>query len=119
MFGFKMPVKVDIEGLEAQSEAIGNVLNAFNVFGKVDGKWLESEMRGFKNMVTSHTVGDRSSNYLELTYHSSCVRLIINTRIVNNKAVFTDITSYDHPWKNDNTDYDGLNKAIQEVLNQK
>jgi hypothetical protein len=117
MFGFKMPVNVD--GLEAKADAIGNVLNDFNVFGNVDGKWLESEMRGFKNMVISHTLGDRSRNYLELTYHYSCVRLIINTRIVENKAVFTDITAYDHPWKNENTDYEGLNKAIQEVLNQK
>lgn len=117
MFGFTAPVKkIDVEGLEAQSEAISKVLNDFNVFGKVDGKWLESETRGFRNMVTSHAVGTRSHNYLELTYHFSCVRLIINTRIVNNEAVLTDITAYDHPWKNENTDYEGLNKAIQELL---
>jgi hypothetical protein len=114
MLGFKMPVKV--EGLEAKAEALANVLNEHNVFGNVEGKWLESETRGFTNMIRSHALGDRSHNYLELTYHYNCVRLIINTEVVNNEAVFRDVTAYDHPWKSETMDYEGLNKAIQQVL---
>lgn len=114
VFGFTMPVKV--EELVAKAEAIANVLNERAVFGaKVEGKWLESEIRGFKSMVVSHARGEGYSGYLELTY-PSCVRLIINTQVVKGVAQFRDIEAYDHPRENPAMDYAELNKAIQEEL---
>jgi hypothetical protein len=113
MFGFKLPVKV--EALEVKAEAVANVLNDFKVFGDVEGKWLESQVRGFKHMVISHAKGEGYAGYLELTY-PSCVRLLLSTEVVGREAVFSYVEAYDHPWKNDQMDYEGLNKAIQEVL---
>lgn len=119
MFGFQMPAKpVQTEALEAKSEALAAVLNEFKVFGDVDGKWLESEVRGFKSMVRSHALEERSWNYLELTYHYNCVRLIITTAVVDGEAAFREVTAHDHPWKSEKMDYEGLNAAIQEVLAQ-
>lgn len=119
MFGLKnAKTKIETAALEARAEAVFNVLNAHKVFGNVEGKWLECERRGFNNMVTSHAVGERNHNYLELTYDFSCVRLIIHTNIFAGEAYIREITAYDHPWKNDEMDYEALNRDIHEALNE-
>lgn len=115
MFGFKLPVSV--EGLEAKAELIANVLNDYKVFGNVEGKWLESEIRSFKRMVVAHARDESFTSYLELTY-PSCVRLIIETDTVDGVAYFTEIQAYDHPWPNKAMDYEGLNNAILQVQMQ-
>lgn len=115
MFG--ATTKVKVKGLAAQSEAVFNVLNAHNVFGKLEGLALEVERRGFISSITDHATGDDNHNYLELTY-PSCVRLIIHTNIFAGEADFREITAYDHPWKNDKMDYESLNTGIRAALSQ-
>lgn len=108
--------KVSVKGLEAKAEAVFDVLNVHKVFGDLEGLRLDVERREFKNMVTSHAVGN-SNHYLELTY-PSCVRLIINTTIsLAGEADFSGIDAYDHPHKNDRMDYDALNADIHKALN--
>lgn len=107
MFGTQKKLK--LETLQSQSEALFEVLHGHGVFGESEGKWLESEKRGFMGMVEDHAIS-RDHNYLEITYSGTCVRLIINLTVnEKNEAVFKDITAYDHPWANEDMDYEALN----------
>lgn len=109
--------KIHIKGLEAKAEAVFNVLNAHNVFGKLEGLRMDVERRGFINSITSHATGGDSRHYLELTY-PSCVRFIIDTTIpITGEADFRGITAYDHPRKSDRMDYEALNADIHKALN--
>ena len=113
MFGLK--TKVQVKTLEAKAEVVFNALNAHKVFGPLEGTRLEVERRGFIHSITDHATGEDNHNYLELTY-SSGVRLIIHTAIYAGEADFREVTAYDHPWKNDNMDYEGLNRNLTNDL---
>lgn len=101
---------------EAKAEAMVHVLNKHKVFGDtLDGKWLKSEMRGFKGMVRDQATGNDSHNSLELTYRNSNVRLLVDARVRDNEVVITGFQAYDHPSKNSRMDYEGLNKDLAAI----
>lgn len=110
--------EIQVQELEVKSVAIAEVLAAQGVFGREEGEWLEMEKRDFINSVTRHAQEDASSawGYLELTYRSSSVRLIIKTKIQDGAASYRSIDAYDHPFNNPKMDYDELNRAIQSVF---
>lgn len=107
------PINYDV--LEATSETLFNTLHEHGVFGSDEGKFLESQRRGFHGMINRHvTSGDR---YLEITYSPTGVRLIVMTEVdKQNTAQVKEIDAYDHPWKNENLDYDALNRELHAAL---
>lgn len=53
------------------------------------------------------------TGYLELTY-PSCVRLIVKFATIadNNEVFIYDIGAYDHPWPNEDINYEELNRQL-------
>lgn len=103
--------------LDIKLEVLANLLHAYKVFGeRDDDRYINMEKRGFKSMVSTHAA-TQSRNYLEISYRSSCVRLIINTKVINGEAFITQIDAYDHPFINETMDYSGLNQALNLVVN--
>jgi hypothetical protein len=101
---------------EAHAEAMVHVLNKHKVFGDtLRGKYLASEMRGFKGMVRDQATGKDSHNSLELTYRGSNVRLLVDARVVDNEVMITKFKAYDHPAKNPYMDYENLNKDLTAI----
>lgn len=101
---------------EAKAEAVVSVLHKHKVFGDIEGKWLDSEERGFKGMVRDQATGKDSHNSLELTYRGSNVRLWVDARVIDKEVMFTGFKATDHPSKNSRMDYEGLNNDISAIF---
>lgn len=112
---------INYETLEATSDELFNVLHEHGVFGNMagedEGHYLKCERRGFKTMIRNHVTDNSFSNYLEITYRESSVRLLVTTEVnERGEAKVKEIDAYDHPWENEKMDYAALNSALHAVL---
>lgn len=106
---------VQVDGLVAKSAEVFDVLREHAVFGGIGAEWLASEQAGFKSVVTAHAVGWLGNQPLVLSY-PTCVRLIIDTAVVDGEAKYVSISAYGYPWEHDSIDYESLNRNLQALL---
>lgn len=83
---------------------------------------LRPQCNGFDVTSVSHSIvkyaeTESLTRYLELTY-PSCVRLIIkfDTTADTDEVFIREIGAYDHPWPNEDINYEELNRQLNVAI---
>lgn len=106
--------KRNLDRLTITAANIGGVLLGNRVIGTniLRGKGNSYDLESVSHSILNYAETESLNRYLELTY-SSCVRLIINFDINDADEVYiSDIGAYDHPWPNEDINYEELNRQL-------
>jgi hypothetical protein len=109
-------MSVAVEAIEAQANAVADIMETHEVFGRHGTDHAFYEKHDFVRMVTAHVKENKPWDSLEVTYRNSDVRVVVTTQIVEGIATFKDVVAFNHPNPNPSLDYTELNEDIQEIV---
>ena len=110
--------KQNLNRLAVTAAEIGGVLLGNGVIGNSSNEnEISHELSSVYHSILAYAEKESLAGYLELTY-LSCVRLIVKfaTDAETGEVFIRDIGAYDHPWPNENINYEVLNAQLAEAI---
>ena len=111
--------KRNLDRLAITAARIGGVLLGNRVVGTsiLREKGNSYDLESVSHSILNYAETESFSRYLELTY-PSCVRLIIrfDTVAFSNEVFIESIGAYDHPFPNEDINYEELNRQLKVAI---
>lgn len=106
-----------MEILIEQANKIASILVEENVLNRNNDVYGELDLRGFITSVIEYPKTDNIFGYLELTYHTTNTRILVNYRYHGNDHVVHSIEAFAyHGETTEGIDYERVNARLEEYV---